>query len=163
MLPFPIHHGVDLYLRRRLPLLSPERAGNLGALGGALAAFFVGIAAAYGLIRLRQFRRFDHYYSEVRKVEMIARGQEVDPRAPADPAALQRYLDDRLLALKSKVFREYAEGNLRGEGLLSGIISLVNDTRNSLQRLATPAAPAMGNAAAQRELESGKDARDARN
>jgi TRAP-type uncharacterized transport system substrate-binding protein len=162
---FPIHSGTELYLRRRQPLLSPERAGSLGTLGGVLGAFALGTVVAYCYFRFRQLRRFDHYYREVRKVEMIARGQEVDPRAPADPAALRRYLDDRLLALKSRVFRDYAEGSLRRESLLSGIISLVNDTRNSLDRIATATAtaPAAAHALPEKKLESGKDARDARN
>jgi hypothetical protein len=160
---FPLHHGTQLYRRRSQPLLSPERAGNLGALGGVLGAFALGAVVTYCFFRFRQLRRFEGYYHEMRRVEMIARGRKVDPRAPTDPAQLRRYLEDQLIALKSKVFRDFAEGNLRGESLLSGIISLVNDTRNSLERMTPLDEPATPGATPTGKLPSGKDAPDARN
>jgi hypothetical protein len=128
-----------------------------------LGAFALGIVVAYCFLRLRQLRRFESYYHEVRRVEMIARGHEVDPHAPTEKAARRRYLEDRLLALKSRVFRDFAEGNLRGESLVSGIISLVNDTRNSLERLSALDEPAHASAAAEGKLPSGKPAPDDRN
>ena len=39
---------------------------------------------------------------------------------------------DRLDDLKSEATRDFAEGGLRGEGLLAGVIALINDTRSSL-------------------------------
>jgi len=72
---------------------------------------------------------------------------------------------ERLLDLKSQVVRDFAEGGLRGEGLMSGIVSLVNDTRNSLDRLA-PAGrsePGISPALAAGELTSGKHPPDGRN
>jgi hypothetical protein len=46
--------------------------------------------------------------------------------------------------LTSEAVRHFAEGGLKGEGLLSVIAALVNDTRNSLavaERAAQPDAP----------------------
>ena len=162
---FPFHEGTVLYRQRSQPLLGPEHAIGLGTIGVGLGAFALGVVVAYLFLRFRQLRRFESYYHEVRRVEMIARGREVDPHAPTDPAARRRYLENRLLALKSKVFRDFAEGNLRGESLLSGIISLVNDTRNSLERLSALDEPAPSGtpAGAEGKLPSGKPAPDHRN
>jgi hypothetical protein len=155
---FPFHHGTLLYRRHSQSIFGPEPPINPGALAGALGAFALGIVVCYCFLRFRQLRRFESYYHEVRRVEMVARGREADPLAPTDPVARRRYLDDKLLALKSKVFRDFAEGNLRGESLLSGIISLLNDTRNSLQRLSSLDEFAPANAPAEEKPTSGKPA-----
>jgi hypothetical protein len=40
----------------------------------------------------------------------------------------------RLSSLKCQVLEDFAEGGLKGEGLVAGIIALINDTRESLAR-----------------------------
>jgi TRAP-type uncharacterized transport system substrate-binding protein len=160
---FPFHPGTVRYRLRSQPTSGTARAASPGTIGGGLLAFALGIGVAYCFFRFRQVRRFESYYHEVRRVEMIARGWETDPHAPADKAARRRYLDDRLLALKSRVFRDFAEGHLRGESLLSGIISLVNDTRNSLERISALDEPPPPSTSAAGRLPSGKDAADGRN
>jgi hypothetical protein len=160
---FPFHQGTILYRQRSQLLYGPGRAVDLGIIGGVLGAFALGIAVAYLFLRFHQLHRFESYYHEVRHVEMIARGREVDPHAPTDPAARRRYLEDRLLTLKSKVFRDFVEGNLRGESLLSGIISLVNDTRNSLEHLSALDEPAQSGTPEEERLPSGKRAPNDRN
>ena len=136
---FPFHPGTEIYMRRNEPFLTPELLSGVGKAGGGLGALASGIVAFYGFLRLRQLRRFEAYYHEIRRIELIARGQESDPDAPGDRAALRHYLEDRLLDLKSQVLKDFAEGGLKGEGLMSGIIALVNDTRASLDRLAPEA------------------------
>ena len=42
------------------------------------------------------------------------------------------YLEDRLTDLKCEAVKDFAEGGLKGEGLMAGIAALVNDTRDSL-------------------------------
>ena len=132
---FPLHPGAEQFMRRNEPLLTPEMASGLGKLAGGVGAFASGIVAFYGFLRLRQLRRFESYYHEIRRIELVARGLESDPAAPADPVALRDYLEGRLLDLKSQALADFAEGGLKGEGLMSGIVSLVNDTRASLDRL----------------------------
>ena len=132
---FPFHAGTEQYMRRNEPLLTPEMLANFGKLSGGLGAFASGLIAFYGFLRLRQLRRFEAYYHAIRRLELIARGQEADPGSPPDPAALHDYLEDQLLDLKSQALKDFAEGGLKGEGLMSGIVSLVNDTRASLARL----------------------------
>jgi hypothetical protein len=139
---FPLHPGAERYMRRNEPLWTPELLSGLGKALGGLGAFVSGMVAVYGFLRLRQLRRFESYYQEIRHLELIARGQETDPAAPADPVARRCYLEDRLLDLKSRALQDFASGGLRGEGLMSGIVSLVNDTRASLARLAPTAATA---------------------
>jgi hypothetical protein len=129
---FELHRGTELYLRRRQPLLTPELMSQLGRLLGGLGAFVSGILGLYGFLRILQLRRFESYYQEVRRIVQVARGREDDPDAPPDPDARRGYLLDRLDDLKSEAIRDFADGGLRGEGLLAGVIALVNDTRSSL-------------------------------
>ena len=49
--------------------------------------------------------------------------------------------------LKCRVLKDFAEGGLRGEGLMAGIIALINDTRESLAGIATARSEARQNAA----------------
>jgi TRAP-type uncharacterized transport system substrate-binding protein len=139
---FPWHAGTERYMRRNEPMLTPEMVSTLGKGLGGLGAFVSGLVAVYGFLRLRQLRRFESYYQEIRRLELVARGQEADPAAPSDPAARRAYLEERLLDLKSRALQDFANGGLKGEGLMSGIVSLVNDTRTSLARLDLVPAPA---------------------
>jgi NMT1 family protein len=136
---FPLHSGAERYMRRSEPLLSPELMGALGKAAGGLGALVSGFVAFYSFLRLRQLRRFEAYYKEIRRLELIARGQEDDPAAPIEPEARRAYLEERLLDLKSRALQDFANGGLRGEGLMFGIVGLVNDTRASLVRLHLPA------------------------
>jgi hypothetical protein len=129
---FELHRGAELYLRRRQPLLTPELMSQLGKLLGGLGAFASGIVGFYGFLRILQLRRFESYYQEIRRIVQVARARENDPDAPQDPDARRAYLLDRLDDLKSEAVRDFAEGGLKGEGLLAGVIALVNDTRSSL-------------------------------
>jgi hypothetical protein len=129
---FELHRGAELYLRRRQPLLTPELFSQLARLLGGLGAFVSGILGLYGVLRILQLRRFESYYEEVRRIVQVARGLEDDPDAPPDPDARRAYLLDQLDDLKSEAIRDFQDGGLKGEGLLAGVIALVNDTRSSL-------------------------------
>jgi TRAP-type uncharacterized transport system substrate-binding protein len=129
---FPRHPGIERYLHRNDPLLTSEVVSRLAKLAGGVGYFLWGVIAFYGFLRLRNLRRFETYYREIGQIEMIARGLEKDPDAPGDPAALRAHLEGRLTALKCNVLKDFAEGGLKGEGLMAGIIALINDTRDSL-------------------------------
>jgi hypothetical protein len=139
---FPLHAGTERYLRRNEPLLTPDLVSTLVKALGGLGAFVSGIVAVYGFLRLRQLGRFESYYQEIRRLELIARGRESDPDLPADPAARRAYLEERLMDLKSRALQDFASHGLKGEGLMSGIVSLVNDTRASLACLGPTVVPA---------------------
>jgi hypothetical protein len=129
---FELHRGTELYLRRHQPLLTPELLSQLGRLLGGLGAFVSGILALYGFLRILQLRRFESYYEEIRRIVQVARGLEDDPDAPTGRDARRAYLLDQLDDLKSEAVLDFEEGGLRGEGLLAGVVALVNDTRSSL-------------------------------
>jgi hypothetical protein len=129
---FELHRGTEMYLRRRQALLTPELLSQLARLLGGLGAFVSGLLGLYGFLRIIQLRRFESYYEEVRRIVQVARGLEDDPDAPPDPDARRVYLLDRLDDLKSEAIRDFEEGGLKGEGLLAGVVALVNDTRSSL-------------------------------
>ncbi len=132
---FPLHGGTIVYMRKNDPIFTPELIGNLGKITGGIGAFASGMVAFYGFLRLRQLRRFEAYYQDLRRLELVARGHEHDPDAPVDPRARRAYLEDRVLDLKSRALNDFAEGGLKGEGLMSGIVALVNDTRCSIDRI----------------------------
>jgi TRAP-type uncharacterized transport system substrate-binding protein len=129
---FPRHPGTERYLHRKDPLLTPEAASRLVRFAGGIVYFLSGVIAFYGFLRLRKVRRFEAYYREIGHIEMIARGLEDDPAAPTDVPSLRSYLEARLSKLKCEVLKDFAEGGLKGEGLMAGIIALINDTRQSL-------------------------------
>ena len=132
MAPFPFQAGTERYLKRNEPFLTPETAAKLGTLAGGIGALISGLIAFYSFIRLQKLRRFEFYYREIGRIDRIAQGLETDPNAPTDRSALRPYLENQLSALRSKVLGDFAEGGLKGEGLLNGIIALINDTRDSL-------------------------------
>jgi hypothetical protein len=134
---FQRHPGTERYLHRDDPLLTPEVASKFGRVASGIGYFLWGVIAVYGYLRLRNLRRFESYYSEIGQIEMVAHGLEVDPAAPTDVPSLRAHLEGRLTALKCKVLKDFAEGGLRGEGLMAGIIALINDTRKSLASLGT--------------------------
>ncbi|HEX5272261.1 MAG TPA: TAXI family TRAP transporter solute-binding subunit [Gemmataceae bacterium] len=129
---FPRHGGTEHYLHRNDPLLTPELAYKFGVLGSGVGAVLSGVIAVYGFLRLRHLNRFESYYREIGQIEMLARGLEHDPGAPTEVTALRSHLEGRLSALKCKVLEDFAEGGLRGEALMAGIVALINDTRDSL-------------------------------
>jgi TRAP-type uncharacterized transport system substrate-binding protein len=133
---FPRHAGTERYLHRNDPLLTPEIGFRLGTLAGGFGAFISGMIAFYGFLRLRHLRRFESYYREIGQIEMAASGLRKAPDAPADTESLRADLEHRLAELKCKVLQDFAEGGLKGEALMAGIIALINDTRGSVARMA---------------------------
>jgi hypothetical protein len=129
---FAYHAGFIQYQQRNRPLLTPQLVAYLGTSLGGLGAFTGGMVAFYGLVRIRQARRFEQYFHEIRKIELIASGVEADPDLPEGPAERHRYLEAKLNDLKCRAVLDFATGGLKGEGLLQGIVALINDSRNSL-------------------------------
>jgi hypothetical protein len=144
---FPRHPGTERYLHRHDPLLTPEVAYRFGTLAGSLGAFLSGAIAFYGFLRLRHLNRFKSYYDELGQIEMIAAGLKEPPAALHDVASLRSHLERQLITLKCKVLEDFAAGGLKGEGLMAGIIALINDTRESLVRMVTAEKGAPQNAA----------------
>jgi TRAP-type uncharacterized transport system substrate-binding protein len=132
---FPFHIGAERYKRRHEPWLTPELAAKLGTVAGGIGALISGLVAFYTFWRLRAVHRFESYYRELARIESIARGAAPPPAGMTAPGALRTHLEAQLSQLKSRALEDFAEGGLRGEGLMAGIIALINDTRNSLEHL----------------------------
>jgi TRAP-type uncharacterized transport system substrate-binding protein len=137
---FPLHAGTVRYLHHNDPLLTSETTSNLIKVAGGVGAFLSGMIALYSFLRLRKLSRFESYYRGIGRIERIAHGLDVDPAAPTDQESFRTYLEDQLTTLKCEVLRDFAEGGLRGEGLMAGIIALINDTRASVARMTLPRA-----------------------
>jgi TRAP-type uncharacterized transport system substrate-binding protein len=135
---FPLHTGTVRYIHHNDPMLTSETTSSLAKVGGGVGAFLSGMVALYSFLRLRKLSRFESYYRGIGRIERIAHGLDVDPAAPTDPESLRWYLEEQLTTLKCEVLRDFAEGGLRGEGLMAGIIALINDTRASVARMTMP-------------------------
>jgi protein-S-isoprenylcysteine O-methyltransferase Ste14/TRAP-type uncharacterized transport system substrate-binding protein len=133
---FPLHPGTERYLHRSDPIMKPEHAAKFGTLLGGIGTLITGLIAFYSYMRLRKLKRFVAYYRDIGSIDLLARGLEVDPDNPTEPEALRRHLETRLTQLKHNVLMDFADGGLQGEGLLAGLIALVNDTRESLASMA---------------------------
>jgi protein-S-isoprenylcysteine O-methyltransferase Ste14/TRAP-type uncharacterized transport system substrate-binding protein len=129
---FPLHPGTERYLRRSEPLLKPEHAAKFGTLLGGIGTLITGLIAGYSYMKLRKLKRFVAYYRDIGRIDLLARGLQVDPDLPTQPEALRTYLETWLTRLKQEILTDFADGGLQGEGLLTGLIALINDTRESL-------------------------------
>jgi protein-S-isoprenylcysteine O-methyltransferase Ste14/TRAP-type uncharacterized transport system substrate-binding protein len=129
---FPLHPATERYLRRTEPLVKPEHAAKIGTLLGGIGTLLTGLIAFYSYMRLRKLKRFVAYYRDIGHIDLLARGLEADPGSPAEPEALRIHLETRLTRLKHDILNDFADGGLQGEGLLAGLVALINDTRESL-------------------------------
>jgi hypothetical protein len=129
---FPGHAGIERYVRRHDPLITPEIASMLVRIAGGLGAFASGAIALYTFLRLRKLNRFEAYYREIGQIERVARGLEQDPEAPATANALRTHLENRLSNLKCRLLEDFAEGELKGEASVTGILAAINETRSTL-------------------------------
>jgi hypothetical protein len=129
---FPLHPATERYMHRTEPILKPEHASKIGPLLGGVGTLITGLIAFYGYMRLRKLKRFESYYREIGRIDMLARGLELDPDGPTDPEALRTSLETKLTRLKHDILMDFADGGLQGEGLMAGLIALINDTRESL-------------------------------
>ncbi|HVK10185.1 MAG TPA: hypothetical protein VM597_15565, partial [Gemmataceae bacterium] len=129
---FPLHPATERYLHRTDPIVKREHAEKIGPLLGGVGTLITGLFALYSYMRLRKLKRFEVYYRDIGRIDMIARGLEVDPELPTELEALRVHLEVQLARLKHNAITDFAEGGLQGEGLLAGLIALLNDTRESL-------------------------------
>jgi hypothetical protein len=130
--PSPPHAGTERFLRRHDPLITPETVSMLGRVVGVISAFASGAIAVYTYLRLRKLNRFEAYYREIGQIERVAQGLEQDLEAPTTPNALRTHLEKRLTTLECRILEDFAEGGLKGEASVTGIIATINEARNTL-------------------------------
>jgi hypothetical protein len=89
----------------------------------------------YSLLRKRKARQPSDYYAEIRRVDQIALGAEADSTAPIQPHELAKHLDDRLLELRQELIGDICDGSIKGDQVISNILTLLKDTRGNLRKL----------------------------
>jgi hypothetical protein len=119
-----------IYHEHMLVYIVPNRA--------LLAARLVAKAKRHGV----DVKLSSRPYGALDAIHLVDQPNDIDMALIPGGVALHSYPNARQVAalglepLHLLVRAELAEGGLRGEGLMSGIVSLVNDTRNSLERIA---------------------------
>ena len=125
---YPPHDGVQMYDDDRRQVLQNtivkllERLASV--LGGVIGCHFGDLR----LLSLAALLRFEHYFHEIRRIELIARGVQTDPAAPSSTPELLIYLRNRLSDLRSAAIIEFARGRMQGESLILSIFTLIKDT-----------------------------------
>jgi hypothetical protein len=134
---YPLHRGAVAYRDRDQPLLSRELLDVLAK----LITVWVFVCAT-GFAARRYFlrcptQRFAYYLQELTRLDLVARGISDDPEAPQGPLQRVAYLEDKLSRLKAQMIQELSDAKLCHEGALGTVLSLISDTRASLnaQRL----------------------------
>jgi hypothetical protein len=129
---YKLHDGVQVYDDERRQVLQNTIVKFMEKLASVLGGIIGGILAIYGYFRWRRLLRFEHYFHEIRRIELIARGVETDPAAPTTRPELLIYLRNQLSDLRSAAIVEFARGRLQGENLILSIFTLVKDTSQYL-------------------------------
>jgi TRAP-type uncharacterized transport system substrate-binding protein len=129
---FPLHPGAVAFRDRDQPLLSREL---LDVLAKLITLWVFVSATCFALSRyfLRDpTRRFVYYLREFTRLDLVARGIADDPQAPDEPVKRVAYLEDKLSRLKAQMVQEFSDAKLYREGAMGTVMSLISDTRASL-------------------------------
>ncbi|MBL9161670.1 MAG: hypothetical protein JNL18_02890 [Planctomycetaceae bacterium] len=133
--PYAIHPAAVAYLDRDKPL-AVEAVMEWFSKGLSIfGAFSAGALSLYSLLRRRKARAPSDYFAEIRRIDQIALGADVDSTATIQPHELSKHLDDRLLELRQELIGDICEGSIKGDQVISNILTLLNDTRGNLHTL----------------------------
>jgi TRAP-type uncharacterized transport system substrate-binding protein len=129
---YPFHPGAVAYRDRDQPLVPKELLDVLAK----LITLWVFMSATFWALR-RYFHRdptarFVYYLREFTQLDLVARGIADDPEAPREPVRRVAYLEDRLSRLKAQMIDEFSDTQLYREGTMGTVMSLISDTRASL-------------------------------
>ncbi len=133
---YPLHNGAELYRQRNKPLIAGDAVDYMEKLL-AIAATVVGglFFLVQWLLRTRRRQReasLASYMERVIGIENEIMRYELARRLDL-PSLMQ--LQRELAGLKADAVRRFANGELQGEALIQGFLSLVNDARQQLTRL----------------------------
>ncbi len=133
---FPLHAGAQAYRQRNKPIIAGDAVDYVEKVL-AIAATVVGggfFLFQWSLRRVRRRREASlaSYIERVLTIEKESLENEV--AAQLDLAELIR-LQGELAKIKSQAVSKFANGELEGEALIQGLLSLVNDARDQLTRL----------------------------
>lgn len=133
---YPWHLGAKSFIHKHKPLIVGE---VMGVLDNSLAIIATLLGGAFFLSqwylqrrnRLRELE-FQGYFNEVMDIEqkLLAFDTQVRMQVGVLIELLQRLSD-----LKSEVIRRFTNGEIEGERLMLGFMTLANDSRNHITRL----------------------------
>jgi hypothetical protein len=129
---FPLHPGAVAYRDRDQPMVSREL---LDVLAKLITLWVFISATCYALSRsfLRDpTKRFVYYLQQFTQLDLVARGITDDPEAPRECFERVAYLEDKLSRLKAQMIQEFSDTKLYREGTMGTVMSLISDTRASL-------------------------------
>lgn len=138
--PYDTHPAALAYLDRDKPLAVEAVMEWFNKGLSIFGAFSAGALSLYSLLRRRKARAPSDYYAEIRRVDQIALGADADSTAPIQPHELAKHLDDRLLELRQELIGDICEGSIKGDQVISNILTLLKDTRGNLRKLDSDAA-----------------------
>jgi TRAP-type uncharacterized transport system substrate-binding protein len=129
---YPLHPGAVAYRDRERPFVSRESLdvlAKLVTLWVFLSATFYGVGRYF---HRDPTARFVHYLREFTQLDLVARGIGEDAEAPEDPRRRVAHLEDKLSRLKAQMIEEFSDAKLYQEGVMATVLSLISDTRASL-------------------------------
>jgi hypothetical protein len=133
---FPLHPGTVEFMQRNKPLIVGDAVDFLEKTSSLTGAIVGGLFVTWQWMRRRYRRRrelgFESYLLKVTAIEHQALQHEL--AAQLDLAALLSLQAD-LGRLKSEAMERFTDGELEGEGLMSGFLTHANDARDYLARL----------------------------
>jgi TRAP-type uncharacterized transport system substrate-binding protein len=133
---FPPHPGTLEFTQRNKPLIVGDAVDFLEKTSSLLGALLGGLFVTWQWARRRYRRRrelgFEAYLLKVTAIEREALDLELASRLELAPLlALQAELG----RLKAEALGRFTQGELEGEGLMSGFLTHANDARDYLARL----------------------------
>jgi TRAP-type uncharacterized transport system substrate-binding protein len=132
----PWHEGALRYMKRNAPLIAGDvldlAEKEVSIIAAALGGLFCVVQWLRQRFRRMRDRSFQGYILKVHDVDR--RAQEREAAASLDlPALLE--LQQELIALRSEAISRFGAGEIEGEELMAGFLTLVNDARDHLTRL----------------------------
>jgi TRAP-type uncharacterized transport system substrate-binding protein len=129
---YPYHPGAIAYRDRDQPMVSKEMLDVLAK----LITLWVFVSATFWALR-RYFdrdpmARFVYYLREFTQLDLVARGITDDAEAPTEPVQRVIHLEDKLSRLKAQMIQEFSDTKLWRERAMGTVLSLISDTRASL-------------------------------
>jgi TRAP-type uncharacterized transport system substrate-binding protein len=133
---FAPHRGNELFRERNKPLIASELVDylekSLAIVATVLSGAFFLLQWSKSRARRRRERGFEAYLTQVVSIEQ--RALELEMLSKMNLRLLLD-LQRELGRLKSEAVRKFTEGELEGEHLMTGFLTMVNDARNHITRL----------------------------
>lgn len=130
--PYEVHLGSLAYLNRNKPMIINEVIELGKKVMSVFGLFSAGALSFFALLRTRKNKSAVDYLNEIRQIELIARGVEIDSKAPTEAVDLGRYLDQRLARLKSELIHACCNKEFKNEMMLLNILTILVDTRQQV-------------------------------